>query len=55
MDPMCAEVAIMVDSWVEIRRRKKAKLAAGAPVMPSPVCVSPDVMHPTVAENMDVN
>jgi hypothetical protein len=52
---MCAEVAIMVDSWVEIRRRKKAKLAAGAPVMPSPVCVSPDVMHPTVAENMDVN
>ncbi|KAL9391714.1 hypothetical protein Peur_015634 [Populus x canadensis] len=55
MDPMCAMVAIMVDSWVEIRGRKKAKLAAGAPNMPSPVCVSSNVMHLTMAENMDVN
>jgi len=55
MDPMCAEVAIMVDSWVEIRGRKKANLVAGAPIMPSLVCVSPNVMHPTMAKNMDVN
>ena len=40
---------------MEIRGRKKAKLAAGALDMPSPMCVSPDVVHPTMAENMDVN
>ena len=37
------------------QREKRAKLATGAPNMPSPVCVSPNVVHPVMAENKDVN
>lgn len=60
MDPMCVKVTAVVDSWVEVQGRKKAKLAAGVPVitsLPSPVCASPDIVHHdiTMVEIKDVN
>lgn len=48
MDPMCDEVTRVVDSWVEVQGRKKAKLADSVPIitsLPSPVCASPDIVH----------
>ncbi|KAL3583869.1 hypothetical protein D5086_014930 [Populus alba] len=55
-----AEIAIMdhqhlQDSGMPQEGEKKAKLASGAPNMPSLVCVSLNVVHPAMAENRDVN
>jgi len=60
MDPMCAEVTAVVDSWVEVQGRKKAKLAASVLVitsLPSSVCASSNIVHHdiTMVENKDVN
>ncbi|KAH8520783.1 hypothetical protein H0E87_002002 [Populus deltoides] len=60
MDPMCAEVTAVVNSWVEVQGRKKAKLAASVLVitsLPSSVCASSNIVHHdiTMVENKDVN
>lgn len=37
MDPMCAEVATVVDSWIEVHGHKKAKLTKGGQVSAPPI------------------